>query len=513
MNKQVNSIVIVGGGTAGWMTAAALSKHFQNTHISIKLVESSQLGTIGVGEATIPTLRRFYTNLGFTDIDVIRATNATCKLGIEFRDWYCSGSSFIHPFGLFGQNANDIPFHHYWLKLRQLGDNTDLADYSLGVNLAKQNKFCFPAPKPKSSLQIFDWALHFDASAFAALMRDFSVRNNVEVIDNKITQVVVNTEDGSIESLLFENAETLQADLYIDCSGFKGLLIEQALNTGYENWDHWLVCDKAVAIQSESVDLPIVRTISQAKIAGWQWRIPLQHRQGNGYVYCSQYLSDEEATQSLLMDVEGKTIGEPRNFSFIPGRRKQVWNKNCVAIGLSAGFLEPLESTSIALIETAINRLTLTFSSSAASYGINDINRFNEVTQMEYERVRDFIILHYKINQREGLPLWDYCRSMPIPEELENKMKLFKNKGKLERYPWEIFGADSWLAIYSGFNYLPDSYDINVDNIQTSLVESRLTEMRHSINRLVESIPEHSEFLKKFCDYSPDFSSQKNCNY
>jgi len=503
MNKQIASIVIVGGGTAGWMTAAAVSKHFQSKNISVKLIESSQLGTIGVGEATIPTLRRFYAKLGLSDIEVIRATNATCKLGIEFKDWHSQGRSFIHPFGLYGQNANNIAFHHYWLKLRQQGDPTDIADYSLGVNLAKQNKFCLPSPKPSSSLEIFDWALHFDATAFANLMRNFSLANKVEVIDNKITQVDLNNNDGSIGSLQLENGETVSADLYIDCSGFKGLLIEGALQTGFEDWSEWLVCDRAVAIQSKSTCLPIVRTISQAKTAGWQWKIPLQHRQGNGHVYCSQYLSEDEATQSLLMDIEGELIGEPRHFSFVPGRRKQAWNKNCIAVGLAAGFLEPLESTSIALIETAIDKIILSFGS--LSYGQKEINRFNEVTQLEYERVRDFIILHYKANQRHGFPLWDYCRQMPVPDKLENKMRLFKNKGILERYPWEIFGADSWLAIYTGFNYLPDVYDMNVNHTNEKTIKKNLDDVRNAISRMADSVPDHAEFLKKFCGYSPNF--------
>ncbi|WP_416306953.1 tryptophan halogenase family protein [Neptunicella sp. SCSIO 80796] len=497
--KKIQSIVIVGGGTAGWMTAAALSQHFQNMPVEITLVESSQLGTIGVGEATIPTLRRFYRKLGLSDIDVIRATNATCKLGIEFQDWHSKGSSFIHPFGLFGQPSNNTPFHHYWLKSRQMGDNTELEDYSLGINLAKHNKFCLPAPKPDSPLMIFDWALHFDAGLFAALMKKCATDNQITAIDAKITDVQLDSDSGDIQSLKLDNGQTLQGDLFIDCSGFKGLLIEQSLQTGFEDWSQWLVCDRAVAVQSESVNDPIPRTISKAHRAGWQWRIPLQTRTGNGHVFCSQYISTDEATRTLLDNVEGKTLHEPRSFSFTPGRRKLAWNKNCIAVGLASGFLEPLESTSIALVETAIDKIILSFDS--PEYNQQKIDRFNEVTQLEYERVRDFIILHYKANQRTDSPMWQYCREMEVPDKLAEKMRLFKSKGDIIRYPWEIFGADSWLAIFSGLGYLPDHYDPAVDNMPLDYMQNSLNQMRDHIKRTVDAVPEHVEFLRRFAGY------------
>ncbi|MFT4924587.1 MAG: tryptophan halogenase [Phenylobacterium sp.] len=497
--KKIKSIVIVGGGTAGWMTAAALGKHFQGQSVEIKLVESSQLGTIGVGEATIPTLRRFYSKLGLSDIDVLKATNATCKLGIEFKDWHSKGKSFIHPFGLFGQHANEVPFHHYWLKLRQQGDMTDIANYSMGVSLAKNNKFIQPAPKPASPLAVFDWALHFDATLFADLMCKSALGNGVTTIDNTINKVNVHRNTGHIQSLSFENGESLAGDLFIDCSGFKALLIEGALKTGFEDWSEWLVCDKAIAVQSESTSEPLVRTISQAHDAGWQWKIPLQHRQGNGHVFCSKYISEDEATATLLNNIEGKTLHEPRSFSFTPGRRKLAWHKNCIAVGLSSGFLEPLESTSIALVETAIDKIVMSFAK--PQYGQKEVDRFNEVTRLEYERVRDFIILHYKANQRQEGAMWQYCRDMVVPAELAEKMRLFKTEGKIVRYPWEIFGADSWLAIFSGMDYLPEVYDPRVDNMPLAYLSDTLAKMRSSIQSTVSSVPTHTEFLTKFCDY------------
>ncbi|MDN4502531.1 tryptophan 7-halogenase [Alteromonadaceae bacterium BrNp21-10] len=499
--QAIKSIVIVGGGTAGWMTAAAMAKHFGNMPVEITLVESSQLGTIGVGEATIPTLRRFYAKLGLTDIDVIKATNATCKLGIEFKDWHTKSSSFIHPFGLFGQPANNVAFHHYWLKLREKGDITSLAEYSLGVSLAQNNKFCLPAPKPSSPLAIFDWALHFDAGLFANLMRDNALANGAKTIDAKICDVKIDSTNGNISAITLEDGQSISADLFIDCSGFKGLLIEEALNTGYEDWSHWLLCDRAVAVQSESDSIPIPRTISTAHQAGWQWKIPLQTRTGNGHVYCSQFIDKQQATETLLANIAGKTLHEPREFSFTPGRRQKAWNKNCIAIGLASGFLEPLESTSIALIETAIERLLLTFDK--PSYNQQQVERFNEVSKMEYERVRDFIILHYKANQRTDSEFWQICRDMQLPSELEHKMHLFKTQGTLERYPWEIFGPDSWLAIYHGFNYLPDVYDKKVDNMPLEEIQKGLFQMRNSIKKSVKAVPEHQEFLQRFGGYQP----------
>ncbi|TLU67138.1 tryptophan 7-halogenase [Thalassotalea litorea] len=496
ITKKINSILIVGGGTSGWMTAAALSHHFQKSNVSITLVESSQLGTIGVGEATIPTLRRFYQKLGLTDLDVLKATSATCKLGIEFKDWYKPGSSFIHPFGLFGQGTQQVDFHHYWLRAKQHGDSSELADYSLGVSLAQQNKFKLPAQKPKSQLEVFDWALHFDAAKFAELMRDYAQNHGVKLIDDKIIDVDLNSV-GEIDSVTLESKGHISADLFIDCSGFKGLLINQTLKTEYIDWSQWLVCDRAVAVQSKSVSEPLARTVAQAHGAGWQWKIPLQHRTGNGHVYSSQYISEDEATTILLENVEGELLQDPRHFSFVPGRREKAWNKNCIAVGLSSGFLEPLESTSIALVETAIEKIILSLPK--PEYSNKEVARFNEVTALEYERVRDFIILHYKATQRDDSPMWRYCQNMAIPKTLEEKYSRYKECGDILRYPWDIFGKDSWLAIFSGFHIFPNTYNSQAENMPLEYLQQNLSYMKKRVAEQMESAESHTEFLRVNC--------------
>lgn len=496
--KPVSKIIIVGGGTAGWMAAASLSKHFRKTSVAITVVESSEIGTVGVGEATIPTLRRFYAELGMKDHDVMRATRATCKLGIQFRDWHSTGSQFIHPFGLYGQRANGVEFHHYWMKLRERGEAAgDLPEYSLGVQLAEHHKFIEPSPNPPSELSVFDWALHFDAALFAKLMREYAEQHGVKRIDARIHAVQQNSTDGSLASLQLDNGDEISGDLFIDCSGFRALLIEQTLKTGYEDWSKWLLCDSAVAVQSELAGNPPPYTISQAHKAGWQWRIPLQHRQGNGHVYCSRYMSEDEAIAILKKNINGHLLHEPRRFNFTAGRSKQAWNKNCIAIGLASGFLEPLESTSIALVETAIEKIRHSFP--RPYYTQTEIDKFNHLTAQEYERVRDFIILHYKANQRHGEPLWDQCRTTAVPELLQNKIDGFTTRGELIRYPIEIFGPPSWLAIYHGFGILPQAYDSRVNQLDENYLEQSLAEMRNSIQHAVNSVPTHEEFIAANC--------------
>ncbi|MDO3383601.1 tryptophan halogenase family protein [Gilvimarinus algae] len=493
---NVKQVVIVGGGTAGWMTAASLSRHFRNTGIQLTLVESSEIGTVGVGEATIPTLRRFYAELGMEDMEVMRATQATCKLGIQFRDWCAPGSSFIHPFGLYGQKANGIDFHHYWMRLRELGDAGELADYSLGVQLALHEKFVEPSPKPPSELSVFDWALHFDASAFARLMREYATNNGVKCVDAKIDSVNCHP-GGGVSSLILDSGEALAGDVYIDCSGFRGLLIEQALQTGYEDWSQWLICDSAVAVQSDRKGSAAPYTVSQAHRAGWQWRIPLQHRQGNGHVYSSQHISDDEALETLAAHVDGELLHEPRQFRFTAGRRRKAWNHNVIAVGLASGFLEPLESTSIALVETAIEKIRRAFQ--RPWFTSKEVDQFNDLTAQEYERVRDFIILHYKLNQRDDSDFWRYCRDMPVPQTLADKLAAYQGRGELVRYPIEIFGPPSWMAIYSGFDCLPETYDHRVKQMDAAYLQQALQGMRESVAAVVDSVEAHEAFIARCC--------------
>ncbi|OKY26078.1 tryptophan halogenase family protein [Thalassotalea sp. PP2-459] len=503
--EKVNSIVIVGGGTAGWMTAAALSHHFTNKNVSITLVESSQIGTIGVGEATIPTLRRFYRRLGLSDLDVLKATAATCKLGIEFQDWHKLDGSFIHPFGLYGQGTKEVDFHHYWMRQKQTDNASPLADFSLGVQLAKENKFTLPNTKPESQLEIFDWALHFDAALFAKLMREYSENNGTTLVDGKIVDVITCEESGVIKQVVLENNTTVEGDLFIDCSGFKGLLIDKALKVGYQDWSEWLFCDRAVAVQSESTSAPSARTVSKAHQAGWQWKIPLQHRQGNGHVYASNYIDDQSALDTLLANIDGKLLHDPRSFTFTPGRREKAWHKNCVAIGLSSGFLEPLESTSIALVETAIEKLIPSLD--ALNYDSDTVEQFNQKTVLEYERVRDFLILHYQSTQRTDSPFWRDCQQMKLPETLQEKVDIYKQTGEIKPYPFEIFGKDSWLAIFDGFEIYPQSYNKKADNMPIEYLNKNLAYMQQRVRQSADNALSHGVFLKKYCHFEAKISS------
>lgn len=498
-NKKINHIVIVGGGTSGWMTAAALAHQFRATSVEITLVESSQIGTIGVGEATIPTLRRFYQQLGLTDLEVLKNSAATCKLGIEFIDWFKKGTSFIHPFGIYGQSTPEVDFHHYWMKAKEYGDSSKLQQYSLGVQLAKNNKFMLPAQSPESQLEIFDWALHFDSALFAQLMQSKAISNGVNHIDGKI-QKVTTEADQAIRSLVLTCGKELLGDLYVDCSGFNALLIQNAQKTGYQDWSEWLFCDSAVAVQSEYSKNPLARTQSVAHEAGWQWKIPLQHRQGNGHVYSSQYIDKTNATETLLNHIDGSVLHEPRHFSFTPGRANKAWNQNCVAIGLSAGFLEPLESTSIALVQTAIEKLTALTKDGYFSDQI--VDKFNDATIHEYERVRDFIILHYKLNQREDSNFWQDCQKMAIPDSLQEKLNYYLNTGNIQRLNWEIFGKDSWLAILDGFEVYPAAYDQKTNNMKQQYLIDNLAYMKRRISKTVDSAKNHGEFLKQYCHYT-----------
>lgn len=497
-SEPVEDIVIVGGGTAGWMTAASLSNLYGD-QVQITLVESSDIGTIGVGEATNATIRRFYGQLGMTDFDVLKATQGTCKLGIRFDDWHQKGHSYFHPFGVYGQEVRRVPFHHFWLKMRELGDERPIDDYCLGTALAQAGKFTLPSPNPPSSLSVFDWALHFDATLFGRLMRDYAEKKGVKRVDAKISGVNLKPDNGFIESVSLEQGGQVHGDLFIDCSGFKGLLIEGALKTGYEDWSEWLLTDRAVAVQSELEGEPNPFTISTAHKAGWQWNIPLQHRQGNGHVFSSEYISDDEATRVLTDHIDGELIGDPRVIRFVPGRRKRAWNKNCIAVGLSSGFLEPLESTSIALVETAIEKIRMLFPDKGMDQGC--IDEFNDMTRLEYERVRDFIILHYHATARDDSPMWNYCRNMSVPETLSHKMRLFRERGHLVKYRWEIFQPASWIALYTGNNILPKRYDPRVNTFDERYVRDSLAQMRQSLSTAVAPLPSHGEFIRKTCDY------------
>lgn len=499
-SDRIRRLVIVGGGTAGWMAAASFAHYFARQGLSITLIESAEIGTVGVGEATIPAIRDFYRSLDIDEFELMRATRATVKLGIEFKDWSRIGAAFIHPFGLFGMPARDVGFHHYWLKLRQLGDTSAFDAYSLAIELCRQNRFTRPHPNPQSPLSVFDWALHFDASLFARYLREYSLKRGVKRIDDKVVDVTLRGEDGFIESLTLAGGERVDGDLFIDCSGFRGLLIEGALKTGYEDWRQWLPCDRAVAIPCSSAGPLTPYTRATALEAGWQWRIPLQHRVGNGYVFCSEFSSEEDAKARLLGSLEGQPLAEPNVLRFTTGIRHKVWNKNCVALGLAAGFLEPLESTSISLIETGIEKLRRLFPDRSFDPALAE--EFNRTSRLEFERIRDFLVAHYRFSSRDDSPFWRHCRTLPVPESLQYKLRLYKARGHLVRYEWETFLDPSWLAIYTGFGIFPDTYDPVADHFDAAELRRILAGMRHLIEETARAAPTHAEFIARHCAVS-----------
>jgi tryptophan 7-halogenase len=490
---KVSKIVIVGGGTAGWMAAAALSELLKKKNCAITLVESEQIGTVGVGEATLPHLRFFNQRLGIAEPEFMQATNATYKLGIEFINWGQRGDAYVHPFGEFGRSINGVPFHHYWLKSHQQGNAHPIGDYSLPVVVAKQNRFAYPAADLNSLSSTYSYAYHIDASLYARYLRQYSEQRGVVRSEGKVASVVQHPESGFIEAVIMESGESIEGDLFIDCSGFRGLLIEQTLQSGYEHWNQWLPCDRAVAIPCASVEAPIPYTRATADSAGWRWRIPLQHRVGNGHVYSSSFTTDEEALRALQGGLEGEAHAEPNFLRFNTGRRKAMWDKNCVAIGLSGGFLEPLESTGIHLIQLAIMKLIEFFPNKAMEPAYRD--EFNRVMRMEIERIKDFLILHYRATQRDDTEFWKYCRNMTLPEELQRKIDLFLDTGYVVRYEEGLFLEPSWVAVYFGQRMLPRKYDSRVDLPAAEALDGELEKFREAIRRHAEAMPLHSEAL------------------
>lgn len=497
MSEAIKKIVIVGGGTAGWMSAASLAKYADGKELNITLIESSTIGTVGVGEATIPNIVDFNRNLGINEIELIKATQASFKLGIQFEDWANIDTQFFHPFADYGVQINNIDFHHYINKVKNSGKEVDIEDYCFPAALANHGKFAQPHPNPPTPLADYQYAYHFDAGLYANFLADFSLKLGVNRVDAFVKQVNKNDNDGFIQSVTLDNGEVIEGDLFIDCSGFKGLLIQEALDTGYDDWSHWLICDKALAVQTKLSGEPTPYTRSIAKSNGWQWRIPLQHRMGNGYIYSSKFESDEAAEQVLLSSIEGKGINKVRKFSFKAGRRKQVWNKNCVAVGLSSGFLEPLESTSISLIQSVISKLLNFFPDK--SFNQFDIDEVNRLHNSEVEHVRDFLILHYKLSQRTDSKFWQHCQTMEIPETLHHKMKLFESRGHIIERENESFEPASWLTMYNAFDVTPKRYDPRVDNMPLDIIEKNLQQMKQSIEQAALQANSHQMFIDQHC--------------
>ncbi|MDT0581726.1 tryptophan halogenase family protein [Brumicola blandensis] len=487
-------IVVVGGGSSGWMTASMLSRLIGKQH-EITLVESEEVGTVGVGEATIPPIAYFNKVLGINEAEFVNATKGTFKLGIEFDGWRDAEHSYMHAFGRVGKDMGMAGFHHTWLRGKSLGLNTDFWDYSLNYQAAKNNKFGFLQKIPNTQLPGLVHAYHFDAGLYAAYLRQLSEKMGCIRVEGFIDKVNLEPISGNILSLSLKSGKVIEGDFFIDCSGFKALLIEGALKTGYEDWRHWLPCDSAMAMPCESVTPIKPFTKSIAHRAGWQWRIPLQHRTGNGVVYSSEFMSDDEASAHLMNNVDGRALGEPRPIKFTTGRRVKQWHKNCVAIGLSSGFLEPLESTSLHLVQSAIVRLVKLFPQQEINQA--NVDEYNRQSQIEFERIRDFIILHYKLNNRTE-PFWQRMKAMEIPDTLQQKMTLFKETGSIFREQDELFTEAAWQQVMIGQGIEPKSYHTLADSLSDEQASELLQNLSAIMQGTAAKLPSHNDFLSAF---------------
>lgn len=490
MSQKIKKVVIAGGGTSGWCTAVALSRQF-GTLLDITLIESAEIGTVGVGEATFPTINSFHKIHGIDEQEFLTATRGTIKLAISFENWGRKGDKYIHPFGSVGKSSWIGNFYHYWLAAKARGYEGELEELCFERQAAKAHKFAL-MESPK-----LNYAYHFDASLYAKFLRKLSEEKGVKRVEGKIVEVKQHPDTGFLTAVVLESGTAIEGDLFIDCTGFRGLLIEQTLKAGYEHWGNWLRNDSAVALQTDfSGDIPPY-TRAIAHDAGWQWKIPLQHRQGTGHVYSSAYISDEDARNTLLNNLDGDIRVELRLLKFNTGRRKQAWVKNCVAVGLAGGFIEPLESTSIHLIQMGITRLLQLFPFEGCNEHL--IRRYNEQSRAEYEETRDFIILHYKATERDDTPYWRDCRDMVIPDSLAGRIELFKETGHLYQGPNDIFSIDSWLQVLMGQRVEPRGYHHAPHVISDEEIRSGLDSMRSKIAEAVAKVPSHTDFLKSYC--------------
>ena len=486
----VKKVVIAGGGTAGWIAAAALVKQLGRL-LDITLIESDEIGTIGVGESTIPTVRTFHSLLGIDEREFMRATQSSFKLGIAFENWSAIGDRYFHSFGLIGKSTWMADFHHFWLQARAEGHAGALGDYCFELQAAEANKFA-----TGDNAQI-NYAYHLDATAYARFLRGMSEPDGVKRIEGKITRVEQDSETGFIQALVLDSGQRIDGDLFIDCTGFRGLLIEQTLETGYDDWSQWLPTNSAYAVQTTSTGPAAPYTRAIAHEAGWRWRIPLQHRVGNGLVFCSDFMSDEDARALLLREIDGEPLFDPRLIRYKTGSRRKVWNKNCLALGLSSGFVEPLESTSIHLIMIAVTRLMQSFPFNGFDEAM--IDRFNKVSRIELEGVRDFIILHYHLTQREDSAFWIRCGDMDIPESLALRMALFRDNAQAYQAPDELFRIDSWVQVMLGQRLQPRGYHQVARMMPPGQLRQTLADLKANIAGTVAKMPSHQEFLDHYC--------------
>ncbi|PIB93422.1 tryptophan halogenase family protein [Caulobacter sp. FWC2] len=488
--QMIRKVVIAGGGTAGWMAAAALARQL-GPLLDITLVESEDIGTVGVGESTIPTARTFNALLGIDEAEFMRATQATFKLGISFENWGEIGDRYIHSFGQVGKSTWMGGFHHFWMQAREQGFGGDLGDYCLELKAAEQNRFYTGDESP------LNYAYHLDAGLYGRFLRGMAEADGVRRVEGKIASVRQHAESGFVEALVMEGGEVVEGDLFIDCTGFRGLLIEQTLKAGFEDWDHWLPTNSALAVQTRSTEPAVPYTRAIAHEAGWRWKIPLQHRVGNGLVYCSDFMSDDEARAKLMGEIEGETLIEPRLIRYRTGRRRKTWDKNVVALGLASGFVEPLESTSIHLIMIGVTRLMQLFPFAGISQAA--VDRYNRQADDELEKIRDFIILHYKATERTDSPFWDRVRAMDIPDSLAQRIELFRQSAQVYQAPGELFQVDSWLQVLLGQRIQPQAHHHMGRLMPPQQLKSALEDLKRNIDGMVARLPQHQAFLDHYC--------------
>jgi tryptophan halogenase len=492
-SKEIKRVVIAGGGTAGWLAAAALS-HQLGRILDITLIESDEIGTIGVGEATIPPIRVFHKLLQIDEQEFMRATAATFKLGIWFENWGRKGDRYVHSFGRNGKPTWMCEFHNFWLRSRELGFDSELGDYCFELQAAKAEKFA-----TGQNVDI-NFAYHFDAGQYAKFLRRFAENLGLRRVEGKVQEVRQDPESGFVTSLLLHSGQRVEGDLFIDCTGFRGLLIEQTLKTGFEDWTKWLPCDSAAAVQTELTGPAPPYTKSAAHDAGWRWRIPLQHRVGNGLVFSSSHLSDEAATDELLGSIEGKPLTMPRILKFQTGRRRAVWNKNVIALGLASGFIEPLESTSIHLMMVGVTRLLHMFPFGGIHQSM--VSQYNDASRIEMEKTRDFVVLHYHATERDDSPFWRHCRDMAIPDSLAQRIDMFRQSAYAYQADAELFRVDSWTQVMLGQRIVPRTYHPAARLLSAEELTKFLSEYRASIQQVVARMPSHQDFVNQYCKAS-----------
>ena len=493
-------IVILGGGTAGWMSAAGLRQLLPARDYALVLVESDEIGTVGVGEATLPHIKLFNDMLGLAEPSFMRATRATFKLGIEFVGWDRPGTAYLHPFGAYGEPWGGVQFQHHWLRLRAAGRDPGAIDlYSYAVSAARARAFDHPDEDPASVRSTYSYAYHFDAGLYARLLRGWATERGVERIEGRVARIEQDAR-GDVAALHLASGERIEGDLFVDCSGFRSLLLGETLGVGWQDWTRWLPCDRALALPCTRRGPLLPFTRATAQEAGWTWRIPLQHRTGNGYVFASALADEERATETLLASLDGDPLGEPRLLRFAPGRREVAWAKNCIAIGLSSGFLEPLESTSIYLVQAAVTDLATYLPKARGPVDPRLAAEFNRLFALQYERVRDFLVLHYAANRRENQALWDHVRREPLPDSLKHKIDLFRARGTAPDYQYGLFARDSWLAVMLGQGILPEHHDRLANAIPLDAIEQRMRDFGRRIAGGVARMPSHAEFVSGYCD-------------